>query len=335
MTTEVVVAPPTGGASDGGHGALVSVLLPVFNGGEFLLPALESIVRQTYRDLEILVIDDGSVDGAVDAAVAAVGDQRVRVLRHANIGLAPSLNRGIREAAGEYLARMDADDIAVPDRIERQVAVLAAERDVVMVGGQIIRLVGEGERETGTRFPLDHDRIVRGLLATEHVLCHPAVTMRTDAARRIGGYWAYGPAEDWDLFLRISEVGRIVNIPSTVLEYRFHASGINASSMARVRANMRLATINHRRRLAGRAELAPADLAHPRWAFTRVAVAAQVRSLSSYRRSLSARAAGRPVRAAAALAESAAFWPQQAVRRIVSAARAPQTTAMPLGKPVN
>jgi glycosyltransferase involved in cell wall biosynthesis len=297
---------------------LVSVLIPVYNGGRFLLASVQSALAQTYRDLEVLVLDDGSTDGAVDDLLAAVSDPRLRVLRHPNRGLSATLNRGIQEAEGELLARLDADDLAHASRIERQVEAMLADPSLVLVGGQVVRLVADADRQSTSAFPLSHEAIVRGLLRREHVLCHPAVLLRREAAVRIGGYWAHGPAEDWDLFLRLAEVGRLANLPDVVLDYRFHETGINATAMCTVRRNMRLATVNATRRGAGLRELDPADLDRVRYLPHRLTALAEARSLRAYRMALRARTEGRRASAARHLAEAAVFWPQQAIRRLAT-----------------
>lgn len=111
---------------------LVSILLPVYNAGEYLRPSLESIRNQTYSNLEILIINDGSTDGCMET-IADVDDPRIRVLSHENAGRAATLNRGIRELKGEFYATHDADDISLPQRIEKQVEVMLADPDVAAV----------------------------------------------------------------------------------------------------------------------------------------------------------------------------------------------------------
>jgi hypothetical protein len=142
--------------------------------------------------------------------------------------------------------------------------------------------------------------------------------MRREAVARIGGYWTHGPAEDWDLFLRLAEVGRLANLPEVVLDYRFHETGINATAMRTVRRNMRLATMNTARRAAALPELEPADLDRPRFTVHRLTALAEARSLQAYRLGLRARTEGRRVAAARHLAVAAALWPQQALRRLVA-----------------
>lgn len=303
------------------HRVAVTVLLPVYDAGEYLLPAVESILTQTFRDFELLLIDDGSRDGAVERLAETVHDPRLRVVRQANAGLAATLNVGLALAQGGIVVRMDADDVARPDRIALQVAALRADPGLVLVGGQLTRIVGAGHIDAVTRFPLSHDRIVAGLLRREHVLSHPAVAFRTDAARAIGGYWAAGPSEDWDLFLRMASAGTLANRPEVVLDYRFHASGINASGLFTVRRNMRLATVNHRRRQAGRAELPLSAFTPWPYAMQYAGIWREAQSLRHYRSSLRLRAEGRRGTAALHLAASATLWPEQAARRVLPVRR--------------
>jgi glycosyltransferase involved in cell wall biosynthesis len=294
---------------------IVSVILPAYNAGEYLIPAVRSVLADGYDDLELRVYDDGSTDGSVEALLAAVDDPRLVVVRQENRGLAATLNRGFAEARGRYLARMDGDDQVVPGRFAAQAAYLDAHPDVVLVGGQIERLV-DGRTESESRFPPTHDEIVAGLLAGRHVVCHPSVMIRAAAIQQVGGYWEHGVSEDWDLFLRLAEQGRLANIDRTVLRYRFHDSGINASSMEKVRRNIRLAVENHRRRLAGKPELTPAQLWAEIGPLGRFDVRMQTRSLTLYRSALQAKASGRRATAAVSLLGAAALWPQQALHRI-------------------
>ncbi|GAA2749670.1 glycosyltransferase family 2 protein [Amnibacterium kyonggiense] len=296
---------------------IVSVILPAYNAGEYLIPAVRSVLSDGFDDLELRVYDDGSIDGSVDALLAAVDDPRLVVVRHANRGLAATLNRGFEEARGRYLARMDGDDQVVPGRFGTQAAFLDEHPDVVLVGGQIERLV-DGRTESESRFPASHEEIVAGLVAGRHVVTHPSVMIRADAITTVGGYWEHGVSEDWDLFLRLAEHGRLANVDRVVLRYRFHDSGINASSMGKVRRNIRLAVENHRRRVAGEPELTPDAMWRAIGPVGRFGVTMQTRSLTLYRTALQAKASGHRARAALALAGAAVCWPQQALHRLRS-----------------
>ena len=123
----------------------VSVVMPVRDGERFLVEAVESVLEQTERDLELIVVDDGSTD-STPRLLAGVSDPRLRVLTQEPRGLAPALNVGCSEASAPVIARMDADDVALPDRLERQLAFLDAEPEVALLGGGIV-LVDEQGRE--------------------------------------------------------------------------------------------------------------------------------------------------------------------------------------------
>ena len=166
----------------------VSVLLPVWNGEAFLEPAIESMLRQTLSSFELIVIDDGSTDAsAAMAGKFACGDDRVRVMRRAHEGLSAALNAGIAAARGEYIARMDADDINVPDRLQKQVAYLDAHPACVAVGAWI-DVVDEAGLPLGVKtFSERHEQISAALLLGISPIAHPTVVMRRDVLRAAGG----------------------------------------------------------------------------------------------------------------------------------------------------
>ena len=207
----------------------VSVLVPVYNGGVFLRAALESLRAQTFADFECLVLDDGSTDGSGELAQAiAAGDPRLRVIRRENRGLVATLNELLQVARGDLIARMDADDVALPDRFERQVAFLAAHPEVVCVGGGQI-LIDENDRRIAPIVPPVDDRAVQESALRGHgSICHPTAMMRAAALRTLGGYRAeFYPAEDLDLWLRLGELGALANLAAPVLLYRVHSGSIS------------------------------------------------------------------------------------------------------------
>jgi hypothetical protein len=206
----------------------VSVLLPVWNGEAFLAEAIESMLRQTFSSFELIVIDDGSNDRtAASAEEFARGDERVCVLRRAHEGLSPALNAGIGEARGEYVARMDADDISVPDRLQKQVAYLDAHPACVALGSSI-EVIDETGRHLGLKtFATTHDAISSALLRGVSAMAHPTVVARRDVLRAAGGYDARRyPSEDLDLWLRISEHGELANLPEALLQHRRHKAAV-------------------------------------------------------------------------------------------------------------
>ena len=212
--------------------------MPVWNGARFLCEGMDSILAQTFTDFEFLVVDDGSADETPDIlARYAIQDRRVRILTNErNLGLIASLNKGLAAASGELIARMDADDVAYPERIQRQVDYLGAHPDCVAVGCRILSIDAEGLPIRRERQSESHDGIewvyFRGLGG----MPHPGVTFRRQAAVDIGGYQEQFPAaEDVDFFLRLAEHGKLANLPLVLLKYRRHAESVCGSNYERQR----------------------------------------------------------------------------------------------------
>ncbi|MEM9435401.1 MAG: glycosyltransferase [Pseudomonadota bacterium] len=208
---------------------LVSVVMPVWNAGAYLSPAVESILAQSLADFELIAVDDGSTDGSARVlAATAARDSRVRVITQENKGLIAALNVGTAAVRGRYIARMDNDDIAYPDRFARQVAAMDADPDLVALGSQIRLIDPEGRALRPLHLPLKHEEIDREHIGRQRMgLCHPATMIRADVFARIGPYRHGVPsAEDIDLWLRLAEVGRLANLEDCLLDYRQHAKSI-------------------------------------------------------------------------------------------------------------
>jgi glycosyltransferase involved in cell wall biosynthesis len=203
----------------------VTVLIAVRDGLPWLTDAIESVLAQTYSDFELLLVDDASSDGTAEAA-EAYGDRRIRVLRNErNLGQVPSLNRGLREAQGEYVARLDADDVCLPERLERQVAVLDADPALALVGTWL-DVVDERGRLWGRLrgHVRDFPEFVFAILADRYPWGHPSVMFRRDLVLRLGGYdETLAPAEDKDLYRRLALArhgARAIEAP--LVRYRRH-----------------------------------------------------------------------------------------------------------------
>ena len=205
----------------------VSVVLPVYNGKEFLAEALDSVLRQTFRDFEVLVIDDASTDGSATVA-EGFRDPRVRVVRHdQNRRLPATLNHGLDLARGDFVARMDADDVCLPARFARQVAFLDAHPDVV-VCGTWVRLFGAGAERVRT-YPVSPEA-VETFRFFHCPFAHPTVMIRRTwlEERRL----RYDPAavavEDFDLWTRLLPSARGANLPAALVRYRLHGASVTA-----------------------------------------------------------------------------------------------------------
>ena len=302
----------------------VSVLLPFYDSRSTLLQAVESVLSNDDEvNFELILIDDGSTDYPEPVLELFWDDARVTVVRQENRGLAHALNRGLKEARGRYIARMDADDVSVAGRLGKQLQYLDQTPAAVLVGGQITRVVNETVVDT-SNFPTEHAEILNGLLAGRHVMCHPAVMFRKDVVATLGGYWSHGVAEDWDLFLRLAEVGELSNLPDTVLNYRYHAGSINSRSMIAVRTNIALAIENHRRRLSGDVELNPEEFRTVSTRWRKIVIRFESASLAVYRRALSQRSARETasrLKSALLLLVAALLYPPFAIRRVARAVR--------------
>jgi glycosyltransferase involved in cell wall biosynthesis len=204
---------------------LVSVLLPVRDEAPYLAEALASLSAQTFDDIEVLVVDDGSRDGSAEIAAAhARKDRRFRVLRQPRSGLVPTLERGRAEADGRFLARMDGDDVALPRRLEVQVAALEADERLAACGGGISYFPEETVRDGARRY----ERWINGLVTEEtaardvFVECpipHPTLVARREVLEYRKCDWP----EDYDLVLRLwARRERFRNVDDVVLRWRDH-----------------------------------------------------------------------------------------------------------------
>jgi glycosyltransferase involved in cell wall biosynthesis len=230
---------------------LVSVVMPVFNGGRFIEEALNSLYRQSFEDFEIVLIDDGSQDNTRELIHKhAHLDSRVRIVLQQHAGIVSALNRGCSIATGYYIARLDADDVAKPWRFQRQVAFLNQHRDVVLVGGGIECIDDIGKVLFKMNWPTLNDGLEDYMQIDCHI-SHTTVMFRKRVFEEIGGYRELFPdAEDYDLFMRLGDRYKIDNLPEIIGQYRIHQRQISAeNAMQQVLSgiSIRLATRARRR----------------------------------------------------------------------------------------
>jgi glycosyltransferase involved in cell wall biosynthesis len=203
--------------------------MPVYNGERYLRPAVESILAQTFRDFELIVVNDGSRDSSLSILREyEAKDSRVRIVSRANTGIVGALNDGLGASRGKLIARMDADDISLPQRFEKQVAFLEGDYDHVLVGSQVMLIDPEGadlcpKRDT----EYTHEKIDWAHLNHRWPLVHPTVLMRKSAVDAVGRYRTkYQWLEDLDLFLRMAELGKLASLPDVLLRYRLHTGSV-------------------------------------------------------------------------------------------------------------
>jgi glycosyltransferase involved in cell wall biosynthesis len=210
---------------------MISVLMPVYNAKRYVAEAVDSILGQTFRDFEFLIVDDGSTDGSLAILKRyAAHDARIRLWSGPNAGYVPRLNEMLALARGELIARMDADDVSFPDRFVRQVEFLRDHPDVDVVGGSQECIDSRGFLMTVFRPPQGHDEIQECALTGAGPISHPTVMMRRRAVLAVGGYREeLMPAEDFDLWLRMGERGLLANLPDVIIRYRMHDLSVSAS----------------------------------------------------------------------------------------------------------
>lgn len=215
-------------------GVAVTVLLPVYNGEAYVGKAIESILTQSYGDIELLVIDDGSKDSTPEILTRYLAsDARVRVLRHDNHGVGYTLNRGMREARGRFIAELGADDLALPGRLEKQVAFMEEHPDYVAVGGYL-SIVDLEDHPIGLRTYPTTDERLRASMLLFNPFGSPAIMYRRDDALAAGGYTArFSTCEDYDFLLRLATRGKVANLPEPLTAYRFHGSSTKSTKTIR------------------------------------------------------------------------------------------------------
>jgi glycosyltransferase involved in cell wall biosynthesis len=216
---------------------MISVVMPSYNSAEFIDEAIRSVLAQTYRDFELLVCDDGSSDDTLAIADAfAAQDPRVRVLRNSHGGVSRNCNAGLQAARFPWIARLDADDVALPDRLERQMAAALERPEVVAWGGDARLVNRHGAYLRHVRLGPRNLREYEDLRAGDRVIyiLGPTVMFRRDLALELGGYDPrFDSAEDIDLLNRLADRGPVLSLPHTMTLYRVHGSSVTSDKSAR------------------------------------------------------------------------------------------------------
>lgn len=221
----------------------VTVLMSVYNGQTYLREAVDSILNQTFCDFEFIIINDGSADGTADI-LQHYDDERIRLVdNEENIGLTRSLNKGLELARGEHIARMDGDDIALPDRLEKQVHLLDEHLSVGLVSSSYIKINAAGEEIGFQKVRTTNDEIKKVLLRSNS-FCHPSSMFRKKCIERVGAYREkLKVAQDYDLWLRIAEQFEVANIEEPLCKWRVRSDSISAAKRAQQASGHHLASL--------------------------------------------------------------------------------------------
>ena len=208
---------------------LVSVVMPVYNGERFLNEAINSIRAQAFTNFEFIIIDDGSTDATHGILLRhAQADSRIRVFSQTNMGLIESLTRGYSAATGAYIARMDADDVARPGRLGKQLSFMTNNPSVGLVGGWVELIDSTGRVYDEIRLPVEPQKVRHHMREYGCCIAHPTALFRRNLLQELRGLRkAYRHAEDYDLWLRMLEITDIANINDVVLSYRRHSTSVS------------------------------------------------------------------------------------------------------------
>lgn len=206
----------------------VSVVMSVYNGEHYLRESVDSILNQAFTDFEFIIIDDGSSDSTWQIlAEAADQDQRVRLFKNEeNVGLTKSLNKGLRLAQGEYIARQDADDMSLPDRLMLQTRFLDKYLEVGALGTAVEAIDDQG-RSLGRREVITEHENLQAYLLVNNCFCHTSLMVRRSLVQDLGGYnEKLRYAQDYDLWLRLGRLARLGNLPDTLVLMRYSANSL-------------------------------------------------------------------------------------------------------------
>lgn len=213
---------------------MVSVLMAVYNSEKYVAQAVESILNQTLSEFELLVIDDGSTDRSrLILEEYTAEDPRIRLISRENRGIPRTRNELLAQASAELIAVMDSDDVAMPERLARQVDFLQQHPQVVCLGSAYALIDAKGRWLTQLPLPLTDAEIQQKALAGHASIFQPCAMMRRAVVQQVGGYdETMTQAEDLDLWLRLGEVGELANLPDVLVQYRLHSNSVSEQDCA-------------------------------------------------------------------------------------------------------
>lgn len=207
----------------------LSVILSVYNGADYLRAAVDSILSQTFRNFELILINDGSTDSSKEI-IESYDDPRIRLINQENHGLVFSLNRGFSLAAGEYIARMDADDISSPSRLEKQMEVISSKPEVAVVGSFFSYIDEEDNHLDTVMASPTKDIDIKRSLYVANPLAHGSTLIRKSVWKAVGGYIdTYKSTEDFELWRKIADLPKtkFAIVPEVLYWYRINPNGIS------------------------------------------------------------------------------------------------------------
>jgi len=242
----------------------ISVVMPVYNCAKYVREAIESILNQTYQDFEFIIVNDGSTDNTQGILNEyANKDKRIKLINQSNQGIVLALNNGLSHAKGEWIARLDADDIAMPERLEQQLDYVKKRPEVVLLGSGYIVIDQYGNEIKKYRYPSNHKDIIRQIEVGNSPFPHSSAFFRKSITQEVGLYRnRLNGAEDCDLWLRIGNSGLINCMPMALIKLRKHHMAITANN-ARLGIISTAARVSHFCRKTGLPD--PSEMMEEEW----------------------------------------------------------------------
>lgn len=200
----------------------ISVVMCCYNEQHYIRESIESVLAQTYKDFEFIIWNDGSTD-KTEKIIKSYPDPRIKYFYHENTGLGEALRLACQEATGKYIARIDCDDICMPERFEKQIAFLESHPEYVLCSSGVYYMDAEGN-VYGRRFPAIKDRDIRHRITA---ITHPATMFRRDAYEKCGGYYPLRSAQDRILWSRLLKQGKFANLKEPLIKYRVIESSVS------------------------------------------------------------------------------------------------------------
>lgn len=298
----------------GGSAPRVSVLMMCYNTAAYLPAAVNSVLAQTFTDFEFIIVNDGSTDGTAQW-LDQLEDPRIKVIHQENQGLGSPINKHLRRCQGELIARVDSDDLCDPERIAKQVALMDASPDVIMIGCYLQFFNDKAETPI-SYLPVEHDDILNGMLRGLHTMSHATLMFRRCLLDKIEGYVWHGVGEDWGLQLDAAKYGKLGMVPESLYRMRLHPTSTAWSGATNVFLGFDFAIQRYRQWERGQREITSNEF-RQRWenAGFLGQLSVQLRAISStlHRQSMVDSLNSKKVRAKLYLLAAAALHPQKLV----------------------
>lgn len=212
----------------------ISVIMPVYNGGKYLKAAVQSVLDQTYKDFEFIILDDGSLDNSL-SIVENFSDERIKFVKLNHRGIVTALNKGLEISKSEYIVRVDADDLSLPDRFEKLLNYMEENKQIAVCGSWAISIDDEGKVIGEMKYPPMQYKDIKKYSLLHNPFIHPSVIFRKEVVLGVGGYRNFKHNEDYELWTRVLSKNSGHNVPEFLLKYRIHSDQITKKSNFKMR----------------------------------------------------------------------------------------------------